>query len=434
MSLIIHVKNETRILSAILLREGKSIEPALGPTYEGFWGIVLENLIKGRNSLMTVAIVGVGYTHFNSITPDVSFKEQMFEAALKAYEDAGVDPRKDIGSFITAAEDYWEGYSIFDEFVPDQIGAALRPTCTIGGDGLLALITGVMQIESGLVDLVAVEAHSKASDMLSYEGIVTHALDPVYNRAFNAHPYFVAGLEMRRYLHDSGITREQCAGVVVKNKRNALDNPVAAYAAAMTVDEVLKSRVVSEPLTNRDISHLADGAIVLILASKEKAKELSEYPIWLKGIGWHSDTPWLEARDWSAAPYAHKAAERAYKMAGISDPKKKFDLAEVDDWFSYKELQHIEALGLCEKGSVGKLADEGAFKRDGQLPVNISGGRLGAGNLLEGSSSQSLLECVLQLRGHAGKRQVKGAKWALAQSWRGVPTTSGCVAVLSNEG
>jgi acetyl-CoA C-acetyltransferase len=120
-------------------------------------------------------------------------------------------------------------------------------------------------------------------------------------------------------------------------------------------------------------------------------------------------------------------------MAGIKNPQKQIDVAEVDDCFSYKELQHIEALGLCEKGKVGKLADEGAFKKEGKLPVNISGGRLGAGNLLEGSAAQSLLECVLQLRGHAGKRQVKDAKMALAQSWRGVPTTSGCVAVLSNE-
>jgi len=124
---------------------------------------------------MTVAIVGIGHTDFRSTTPDVSFKEQMFEAAMKAYQDAGVNPRKDIGSFITAAEDYWEGYSIFDEFIPDQLGAVLRSVCTISGDGIQALVTGAMQVETGLFDIVAVEAHSKASDMLSFTGIVNHA-------------------------------------------------------------------------------------------------------------------------------------------------------------------------------------------------------------------------------------------------------------------
>jgi acetyl-CoA C-acetyltransferase len=382
---------------------------------------------------MTVAIVGIGHTDFRSTTPDVSFKEQMFEAALKAYEDAGVNPREDIGSFITGAEDYWEGYSIFDEFVPDQLGAVLRSVCTISGDGLQALITGAMQIETGLFDIVAVEAHSKASDLLSFTGIVTHALDPVYNRSMDVNPFFVAGLEMKKYLSESGNTRNQCAQVVTKNRRNALDNPLAAYPAAMSVDEVLESQSVSDPLTKRDISPLADGAIVFVLASEEKAKELSEYPVWLKGMSWISETPWLESRNWSDALYARKTAEKAFKMAGVSNPSKEIDFLEVDDWFSYKELQHLEAIGLCKKGEAGKLLENGAFNRDGKTPVNVSGGRLGAGNLLEASSLQSVLECALQLRGHAGKRQVEDIDTAVAQSWRGVPTATGSMLVLGRE-
>ncbi len=382
---------------------------------------------------MTVAIVGIGHTDFRSTTPDVSFKEQMFEAALKAYEDAGVNPREDVGSFITGAEDYWEGYSIFDEFVPDQLGAVLRSVCTISGDGMQALITGAMQIETGLFDIVAVEAHSKASDLLSFTGIVSHALDPVYNRSMDVNPFFVAGLEMRKYLSKSGNTREQCAHVVTKNRKNALDNPLAAYPAIMSVAEVMKSEQVSDPLTKRDISPLADGAIVFVLASEKKAKELSDYPIWLKGMSWISETPWLESRDWSDALYARKTAKKAFKMAGISNPEKEIGLLEVDDWFSYKELQHLEAIGLCKTGEAGKLLEEGAFSRDGDTPVNISGGRLGAGNLLEASSLQSVLECVLQLRGHAGKRQLDDIDTAVAQSWRGVPTATGSLLVLGSE-
>jgi acetyl-CoA C-acetyltransferase len=382
---------------------------------------------------LTVAIVGVGYTDVRAQTPDVSFKESMFEAAVKAYDDAGVNPRKDIGSFITAAEDYYEGYSIFDEFVPDQLGAVLRPVCTVGGDGLLGLINGAMQIETGVFDVVAVEAHSKASDILTLENIMTFAFDPVYNRAFNVHPYFVAGLEMRRFMHETRTTREQCAEVVVKNRRNAIDNPAAVYPAKITVDDVLASEVIADPLTRSDVSPIADGTLVMVLASEKKAKKLSDKPIWMKGIGWCSDTPWLESRDWSSAVYTHLAKERAYKMAGITNPRKQIDFAEVDDWFSYKELQHVTSLGLCEKRKVGKLLQKGSFNRDGQMPVNVSGGRFGVGNLLEASALQSVLECVLQLRQEAGKRQISGATTAVAQSWRGVPTGTGCVTVLSNE-
>jgi len=382
---------------------------------------------------MTVAVVGVGHTDFRSTTPDVSFKEQMFEAAVKAYNDAGVSPRKDIGSFITGAEDYWEGYSIFDEFVPDQLGATLRPVCTISGDGLQALLTGAMQIETGLFDVVAIESHSKASDMLSFTGIVSHGLDPVYNRSMNVNPFFVAGLEMKKYLSETKTTREQCARVVTKNKKNALDNPLAAYPANMSISEVMKSDMVADPLSRRDISPLADGAIVIVLASEKKAKELSDYPIWLKGMSWISETPWLESRDWSEATYAKLASKRAFKMADITDSRKQLDFVEVDDWFSYKELQHLEAIGICDKGQAGKLLEQGEFDRNGNTPVNVSGGRLGAGNLLEASSLQSVLECVLQLRGHAGKRQVKGARTAAAQSWRGVPTATGSMLVLGNE-
>jgi acetyl-CoA C-acetyltransferase len=382
---------------------------------------------------MTVAVVGVGYTDFRSTTPDVSFKEQMFEAAVKAYTDAGVSPRKDIGSFITGAEDYWEGYSIFDEFVPDQLGATLRPVCTISGDGLQALMTGFMQVETGMFDVVAVEAHSKASDMLSFTGIMSHGLDPVYNRSMNVSPFFVAGLEMKKYLSETKSSREHCARVVTKNKKNAMDNPLAAYPANMSIDEVMNSEMVADPLSRRDISPLADGAIVLILASEKKAKELSENPIWLKGLSWISETPWLESRDWSEATYAKLTAKKAFKMAGITDPKKQLDLVEVDDWFSYKELQHLEAIGICDKGEAGNLLEQGKFDRNGDTPVNVSGGRLGAGNLLEASSLQSTLECVLQLRGHAGKRQIKGVKTAVAQSWRGIPTATGSMLVLSSE-
>src|ERR671925_494951 len=128
-----------------------------------------------------VAIVGVGHAGFASMTPGLSYKELTFEAAVRAYDDAGVDPRKDVDSFVAVSEDFWEGTSIFDEYVPDQIGGALRPVHTVSADGLFGLATAVMLIRSGAAQVVAVEGHSKASDILSLGSIHQFAMDPVYN-------------------------------------------------------------------------------------------------------------------------------------------------------------------------------------------------------------------------------------------------------------
>ncbi|MEM2975944.1 MAG: hypothetical protein QW821_05960, partial [Candidatus Bathyarchaeia archaeon] len=128
-----------------------------------------------------VAIVGVGCVGFRPIMPELSYKELMFEAAVKAYEDAGgINPREDIDVFVTCAEDYLEGFSIFDEFVPDQLGAALRHLFTVSGDGMLGLATAYMLIKTGYFDTVVVEAHSKPSDILTYMDIVQFGLDPIF--------------------------------------------------------------------------------------------------------------------------------------------------------------------------------------------------------------------------------------------------------------
>ncbi len=379
-----------------------------------------------------VAIVGIGYTSFRPLSPEVSYKEMMYEAAVKAYEDAGIDPRRDVDSFVTVAEDFIEGTSIFDEYVPDQLGGLLKPNVTIPGEGIHGLATATMQIASGLFDIVVVEAHSKASNILTLPYITAYAMDPVLNRPLAANPVFIAGLEMTRYLWASGATREQCAAVVAKNKRNALYNPVAAYGENLEPEDVLGSEFVSYPLTKEDISHHADGAIVLVLAAGDVAESLSHLPIWIDGIGWCNDAPSLETRAWGRAIYAEEAGRMAYRMAGIGNPMAEIDFAEIDDTYSYKELQHLEALGFCQFGEAGILAKEGITDVGGYLPVNVSGGSLGCGHLLDASGLRSVVNVVLQLRGSAGPRQLPDVETGLAFGWRGVPTTSGAAVVLSN--
>ena len=381
-----------------------------------------------------IAIVGIGYTGFRPLTPDCSYKELMYDAATKAYEDAGIDPRRDVDSFVTVAEDFIEGTSIFDEYVPDQIGGLLKPNVTIPGEGIHGLATAYMQIASGLVDVVVVEAHSKASNVLTMPYITAYAMDPVLNRPLGANPVFLAGMEMTRYLWATGATREQCALVVAKNKRNALYNPAAAYGAVLEPQDVLESEMISFPLSKQDISAHADGAIVLVLAAEDVAEGLPNDPIWIRGIGWCNDAPSLETRAWGRAIYAEKAGRMAYKMAGIRNPMEEIDFAEIDDGYSYKELQHLEALAFCQFGEAGIITAEGVTEPDGYLPVNVSGGSLGCGHLLDASGLRAVAEVVLQLRGEAGAHQLPDVETGLAFGWRGVPSTSGAAVVLSGPG
>src|SRR5437867_3941854 len=221
---------------------------------------------------MRVGIIGVGMTAFRPSTPEYSWKELMFEAASRAYADAGVGPRTEVDSFVTCAEDYYEGFGIFDEFTPDQLGGALRPVCTVTGDGLQGLANAFMQIQTGLIDIAVVEAHSKASDILTLEGIIEHGLDPIWNKPLGGHPFLIAGLEADAFVRKTRTSVKAFAAVVAKNRTNALRNPLAAYAAKVDAEQVLSSAERFAPLRALDIAASADGGVVLVLASEAAAR------------------------------------------------------------------------------------------------------------------------------------------------------------------
>lgn len=378
-----------------------------------------------------IAVIGVGTTGFRATTPDLSYRELTYEAARKAYLDASLEPGE-IDGFVATSEDFCEGYSISDEYSPDQLGAVLKPIYTVPGDFIHSMASGVMMLKSGAYDTVAIQALSKLSNMITKSYLTDFALDPIYNRPLKEHSDYIAGMEMNRYLYETGATREQCARVVVKNKRNAMFNPLAGHGSDLSLDYVLSSQMVSYPLSGLDISPYSDGAVVIVMATADVARRLCENPIWVRGIGWCSDTPGLETRPWGNAAYAELAGDMACKMAGIRSPRSEVDFAEINDEFSYKELQHMEALRLCKPGEAGPLTLDGETELSGSLPVNVSGGCLGSGNLMDCNGGMGVLSVVQQLRGEAGQNQLSEVSTGLAMSWRGLPTTTGAVVVLSN--
>lgn len=377
-----------------------------------------------------VAIIGIGLSGFSPKTKTSSYKELTFEAARRAYTDAGIEPRKDVGSFVCCAEDLWEGNSISDEYTPDQMGAALRPTCTVSADGVYGIATAFMQIKAGLAEIAVVEAHSKASNVLNPEQVIAFALDSIFARGISKEPLVLAGLEMNRFMHESGNPAEAPYAVISKNLRNALLNPRASYANDISMEGAMRAGFVARPLRRTDVSRSADGCVVAVLASERIARRAQGKAVWIRGIGWSSGSPWVQEMV-PSAEYAQLSARMACNMAGDETPRA--DFYELDDTFSYKELQHMEAIGLAKAGESGRMTIRGETARSGSTPVNVSGGSLGVGHLLEATGLHRVAEACLQLRGEAGQMQLGGVRRAFVQSWRGLPTASGGAVILEVE-
>jgi len=372
-----------------------------------------------------IGIVGVGYEGFAPAIRHLSTRELMFEASVKAYEDARVDPRRDVGSFISCTEDLWEGWSIADEMVPDQIGGARRPVCTVPGDGIQGIAQAVMQIRAGIAEVVAVEAHSKVADVIDKVAVENLSLDPVYIRVPGAGYNVLAGLEMSAFLDKTGLKRDDCSEVVRLSRDRARRNPRASYRGRRTRKKGVEDHEpISLPLRRFDRAEFAEGGVVVVLASERWARRNKRDIVLIEGVSWRSGTPWYEGGPIEYAEYAKRSFAEAEKQAKLAGGMKNFDVIELDDTYSFKLLQHLRSFD----GGRGGLIDALIASRP---RINPSGGSLGVGHLIEATGLHRVLECVLQIRGEAGGNQVKGVKRALALSWRGYPSATGAAVILS---
>jgi acetyl-CoA C-acetyltransferase len=375
-----------------------------------------------------IGIIGVAQTKYRRYNP-ASHAELAYQVTQEALDDAGLTI-DDIDNTITVCNDFWDGRTISCMAITEATGSHRVPTTNVEGDGTYGALMGAMRILSGLHKLTLVVAQSKMSEGIP--AIISNAMfDPVYERALGVDAISSSALQMRRYMSKYGITEEQCARVSVKNHRNAGANPYAHLPLDITVVDVLESRVLADPIKLLDASPISDGACAIIMAEEEIARERCSKPIWIKGVGHCADAYHLGDRDLADVDALTSAAERAYKMAGISDPIKEIDVAEIYDAFSYMELMWMEGLGLCKRGEAGTMIDSGVTELGGAFPINPSGGVLSA-HAVQVAGLARIAESVLQLRGEAGARQVDGARIALAHGIEGACGQGHCVFVLGN--
>lgn len=377
-----------------------------------------------------VAIVGVAQTRFASKRPDVNYGEMAYEAISEVLQQTGLELKEDIDNAISCSHDIWDGQTISDIGITDVIGGHLRTEEKMALDGSTAVFYGVVGILSGEFQCSLLMAHTKMSQ--TNRNIINNvAFDPIYSRMLGFDYTSAAALQARRYMYKYGITKEQMARVVVKNLGNAKGNPKAHQKGDFSVAQVLSSPVVASPLHKMDIAPDTDGAVALILASEARARQITDKPVWIRGIGTCYDAHYLGDRDLADCMALQRAARRAYDMAGIRNPKRDVDLIELSDEFAYQELLWMEGLGLCERGGAGHLIESGATAIEGKIPVNPSGGLL-SGVPINVAGLNRVAEAVLQLRGEAVGRQVKNPGIAVAQGHSGFCGQHQCVIVLGN--
>ncbi len=373
------------------------------------------------------AIVGIGMTKQERRKEAETVADMVFEAVTGALDDAGMTI-EDIDNVVTGCNDFWDGRTISSMAVGDASGAWDKNISCVEGDGTFVAFYGMARVLSGSFRNTLVTTHSKGSQSLP--SLITNAMfDPIYGRALGLDAIISGALQARRYMDKYGITEAQCAKVSVKNHRNARENPYAQLPMDVSMDDVLNSRALATPIKLLDASPITDGACAIILANEDMARGLSKNPVWVKGVGFCADAYHLGDRDLAECRSLEKAAKTAYKMAGIRNPFKDIDVAEVYDAFSYQELMWTEGLGFCKKGEGGRLIDSGQTEMNGSIPINPSGGCLSAHAVIAAGLIR-IAEAALQVRGDADKRQIRAVKTALAHGVNGPCGQSHCVWIL----
>ncbi|MBC7106010.1 MAG: thiolase family protein [Firmicutes bacterium] len=373
-----------------------------------------------------VAVVSWAQTEYRE-AHDETIRELVFRVAREALDRAGLT-REELGTVITASSDYWQGISCSNEYYLDAAGGYLKSGAKAEEDGALAFMYAFMRVASGHFDTALVVAVTKGSEIPPPAALTHLYSEPFFQRPVGIDGVNAAAMQARLYVRERGAAPEHFARVVVKNLSNAARNPVACRRRAPTVEEVLQAPVVADPLRGWDLAPGADGACALLLAGEDTARRLTDRPVWVRGVGWSVSSYYLGDRDLLDGSLPD-AARRAYRMAGIANPRAEIRVAEVCEEYSFQELLWCEQLGLCGPGEGPRLLEEGVTAPGGELPVNPSGGVL-AGNPYCARGLVRIIEAAAQVAGRAGEHQVEGAHTALAHSCHGLAGQLHSVVIL----
>ncbi len=361
--------------------------------------------------LREVAIVGVGCSKFG-VRKDVNLARLSFEAVKKAFEDSGITG-KDV-EFLAVGSAGAGG--LYEEALPAVViaeycgmtGAGLTRCEAACASGSAAFFTAYMAVANGLTDLAVAIGIEKMTELDT--SVVMELLGRAGYYLWEFHgfgPTFPAyyALYASAHMEKFGTTEEDLALVAVKNHKYGALNPLAHFQNKISVDDVLASPVIAWPLKLYDCCPISDGAAAVVLASKEKMRELKvDTPVWVGGVGFSSGTANLSQReDYVGLKASVLASKRAYRMANITPEN--VDVACVHDCFTIAEIMAYEDLGFCGKGEGAKLIREGQTEIGGEIAVNVDGGLKAKGHPIGATGCAMIYELVKQLREDVEKRE-----------------------------
>jgi acetyl-CoA C-acetyltransferase len=355
-----------------------------------------------------VAVVGIGHSKFGRRT-DVNVGELAFESIKEAVDDAGVD-KKEIKNVVVGSAGGWYEESLPAVVVNEYAGLSgvgtmrVEAACASGSAALKSAYNSILSGEGDVAMAVGVEKMTEVDTPTSME-LIGRAGSYLwefenYGMTFPAYYALYAVAHMTKF----GTTEEDMSRVAVKAHHYGAMNPLAQFQKEITLEKAMGSQVVAWPLKLYDACPLTDGSAAVVLASEDTAKKLTDTPIWIKGVGFSSDTANLSRRsDYVGLNAVVEAAGRAYSMAKVSPED--IDIATAHDCFTIAELMAYEYLGFCKKGEAAKMIREGQTEIGGKIPVNLDGGLKAKGHPIGATGVSMAVEITKQLRGEAGKRQ-----------------------------
>ena len=366
-----------------------------------------------------VCVLGAGSTKYGRL--DDSISDITIQASVDAIESAGIEPKEIKAGYISNVFGVADKQVHLGPVVMSNLGISERPSLSIEsacGSGSVAFREAFTNVAGGFYDAVLVTGVEKVTHT-GTEWTTTYfsyCSDFFYEGGAGASfPGLFASIA-RAYLNEFKATEEDFAEVAVKNHDNGLLNPKAHLRKKITVDDVMKSAVVASPLKLYDCCPFSDGASSVILCNESFAKEHNKDYIQVIGSGRGGSSAALQDRKHlTTIPSTKIAAEAAYKMAGVTP--KDIDFAEVHDCFTIAEIIDTEDLGFFEKGQGVQAVREGQTKRNGQIPINPSGGLKSKGHPIGATGVGQIVEVYDQLTGKAGERTVKDAKIGLTQNF-----------------
>ena len=371
-----------------------------------------------------VAVIGVGNTTYTSAKRETRERSEVGRACVAAaleFVGRGLSIA-DIEALYISSVDAFEGVQRPDRSV-DCYGQGLNKASffvntggTAGGSCFKEAYHG---IASGLYDIVIAYGSSTTSATVEAQQVLNSASVPLLEKPFGAGAIHMGAYFCMRYMQDNGITADDFAAVAAKSHKHAQNNPYAHIRKGYTKEEILASPMVCSPIHLYEICPVSAGASCVIMASEEKAKELSDTPVWINAVGSISNTFLVGYRSFKGFDKLALLAKKIFARAGITNPLEELDYAELFNPFAGFEYLAYEALGFCEKGKAPSLVREGITDAGGKLPVNLSGSTLCTNSGIAASLSRHSETC-LQLMGKIeGGRQLPNPRVGLAHSWGG---------------